>query len=232
MSVSGLKNFINVLSKMGYNRLLLYTEDTYEVKDEPLFGYMRGRYTVQELKEIDSYADSKGIELIPCIQTLSHLEQIFYWAPYRSIRDMQDTLLVDEERTYELIEHMFATCAEAYKARKIHIGMDEAHYLGLGRYLDKHGFSDRTELFLRHLNKVCAIAEKYGLKPMMWSDMFFHLAFNKYYTEEGEIPEWVRKKAPKNVELVYWDYYSETKELYSAMLEKHLSFDNEILLCV
>lgn len=58
--------------------------------------------------------------------------------------------------------------------------------------------------------------------------MFFQLAFKKYYTEEGEIPDWVRKKAPKNVELVYWDYYSDTKELYSAMLKKHLSFDNEV----
>ena len=42
-SVAGLKRFFQMLSGMGYNCAMLYTEDTYEVKDEPYFGYKRGR---------------------------------------------------------------------------------------------------------------------------------------------------------------------------------------------
>ena len=57
-SVAGLKRFFDVISKMGYNCAMLYTEDTYEVKGEPRFGYKRGRYSVEELKEIDRYAAS------------------------------------------------------------------------------------------------------------------------------------------------------------------------------
>ena len=45
MKVSKLKEFIDFLSKAGYNALELYLEDTYEVEGEPYFGYMRGRYT-------------------------------------------------------------------------------------------------------------------------------------------------------------------------------------------
>ena len=44
------------LEKMGYNTLMYYTEDTYEVKDEPYFGYLRGRFTADELRELDAYA--------------------------------------------------------------------------------------------------------------------------------------------------------------------------------
>ena len=40
-----IEKFIDVISKMGYNLLMLYTEDTYELKGEKYFGYMRGRYT-------------------------------------------------------------------------------------------------------------------------------------------------------------------------------------------
>lgn len=43
MKASEVKKFALNLSKMGYNALLLYTEDTYEIKDEPFFGHLRGR---------------------------------------------------------------------------------------------------------------------------------------------------------------------------------------------
>ncbi len=38
-----------------------YTEDTYEVDGEPFFGYMRGRYTKAEMKEIDAFAEELGV---------------------------------------------------------------------------------------------------------------------------------------------------------------------------
>ena len=160
MSVEGVKAFIDKISAMGYNALQLYTEDTYEITEEPLFGYMRGRYTKVELKEIDAYAKARDVELIPCIQTLGHLDQLFPWKHFQPIQDIYNILFVGEERTYALIERMFATCAECFTSRKINIGMDEAHMLGLGRYLDKHGYHKRSEILLEHLKRVCEIAEK------------------------------------------------------------------------
>ena len=82
MSIEGLKRFIPLLKKMGYNMLMLYTEDTYEVDGEPYFGYMRGKYTKDEMKEIDAFAESHGITVIPCIQTLAHLEALVRWKTY------------------------------------------------------------------------------------------------------------------------------------------------------
>ena len=220
-SVAGLKRFFDVISKMGYNCAMLYTEDTYEVKGEPRFGYKRGRYSVEELKEIDRYAASVGIELIPCIQTLAHLNSIFRWGEYKKIQDIDDILLMEDERTEALIENMFATLSEAISSRKIHIGMDEAHNVGRGKYLDKHGLCDRYEILLRHLNRVCEIAKKYGYEPMMWNDMFFRLA-NKgeYYVDTPlEFSKEITDKVPENCTMVYWDYYSNTATRYDAMLE-------------
>lgn len=72
MKVEKVKQFIDYISVMGYNALELYSEDIYEIPEYPEFGYLRGKYSREELKEMDSYAKSKGIELIPCIQTLAH----------------------------------------------------------------------------------------------------------------------------------------------------------------
>ena len=84
LTVPSGKRYIDILSRLGYNCLMLYTEDTYEIPEQPYFGYLRGRYTPKELKELDSYAREKGIELIPCIQTLAHLNTIVRWSTYKA----------------------------------------------------------------------------------------------------------------------------------------------------
>jgi hypothetical protein len=76
MKVSQVKNYIKIVKDFGYNMIMLYTEDTYEVENEPYFGYLRGKYTIAELKEIVAYCDELEMEIIPCIQTLAHLETI------------------------------------------------------------------------------------------------------------------------------------------------------------
>lgn len=228
MSVNELKNFILTLKKIGYNCLQLYTEDTYEIDGEPLFGYRRGRYSKAELKEIDAFAKENGVELMPCIQTLAHLNQIFRYEKYREINDANDILLVDDERTYRLIEKMISTCAECFTSRNIHIGMDEAHMIGRGKYFDLHGASNRFNLLLRHLSRVTEIAGKYGFKPMMWSDMFFHIAGKGSYYHKKKIPAWVMEKVPENLQLVYWDYYNEDADLVDCMMQHHLDFNREV----
>lgn len=223
MKPSEVKNFATILKKMGYNMLQLYTEETYEVDNEPYFGYMRGRYTQEELKDIVAYCDNIGVEVIPCVQTLAHLERIFRWHPYYAINDMGDVLLVGEERTYELIENMFRSLRKCFHSEYVHIGMDEAHMLGLGKYLEKHGFENRFEILHRHLLRVIELAKKYNFKPIMWSDMFFRLA-NKgeYYPANPQLTEEVIEKMPKDLGLVYWDYYHTEEEYYEKMMRAHL----------
>ena len=43
---------------------------------------------------------------------------------------------------------------------------------------------------------------------MIWSDMFFHLVFGGYYTEDQAIDPKLMELVPEDVTLVYWDYYS------------------------
>ena len=163
MNVKSVKELIINMEKLGYNCLQLYTEDTYELNGEPLFGHLRGRYSKAELKEIDAFAALHGVELMPCIQTLAHLNQLFYWEKFYEVLDNTDILLVGDDKTYALIEKMFETCAECFTSRIINIGMDEAWLLGAGTYYDKYGPTERETIFLSHLNKLSEIAKKYGI---------------------------------------------------------------------
>ena len=217
--------FIDCLAAMGYNALQLYTEDVYEIEGEPYFGYQRGRYTKDELKAVDAYCRERGIELQPCIQTLAHLETIFRWPAYAAIQDMKDVLLCENERTYALIDKMFATAAECFTSRRIHIGMDEAHALGRGKYLDEHGAVSHWDILVRHLYRVCEIAAKYGFRPMMWSDMFFRSQNGGEYYKPITVTDEMRATVPENVDLVYWDYYSDDQTRLEGMMASHQSFN-------
>lgn len=206
---------------LGADTVVLYVEDVYELKDEPYFGYLRGRYTLEEMKKFAEWAKIYGIELIPAIQTLGHMEQLLKWDPYGYVKDIENVLLADSEDTYKLIEKMLDFWQEALNPKRIHIGMDEAHGMGRGAYFDKHGKVDRFEIFTKHLNRVASMVKNRGIKPMMWSDMYYRMGnpTHDYFCTETVIPESAKKGIPDNVEMWYWDYYSTEVDFYEKMLD-------------
>jgi len=224
MKVDHLQMWFRRLVLSGYNMIMLYTEDTYQLPDEPFFGRLRGAYSADEIRELDDYAHALGIELVGCIQTLGHLEQILRWDAYgNTIRDTASVVMVEEPKTYALVQKMIAFWSENLRSRRIHIGMDETHDLGRGRYMDKHGFKSPFELFNGHLSKVNEICKEHKLTPMIWSDMYFRLSNpeQNYYDLENPIPKSVQDKIPKNVQLVYWDYYHTDGSFYEGMIKRH-----------
>lgn len=226
MTMEHMKKFLLKISEMGYNCMFLYAENTYEVEGEPYFGYMRGRYSQEEMREMDEYARSLGIEVIPCIQTLAHLLAISKWEQYSM--DTDDILMVDDESTYVLIEKMFKTLSQCFQTRKLHVGMDEAHMLGRGKHLDKYGYETVDVIMKRHLKRVCEIAKKYGYDIMIWSDMYFRPWNNgEYFIEKKTMPEEYVKALPDNVIPVYWDYYSDDFNNYDNMFYNHAQLSNK-----
>lgn len=222
MTVDAIKRWIDLTADLGYNALHLYLEDTYEIENEPYFGHLRGRYSRQELREIDDYANSKGMAVIPCIQTLAHVNALLHWPVYQQIQDIDDILLAEEQQTYALVERMFSTLHDTLRTRMINIGMDEAGHLGLGRYLTRHGYQDRYHILMEHLRKVSEIAKKYSFELLMWGDMFFRLATGgEYYANHVEIPPEIKELVPDHVQLVYWDYYGTTISRYEEKIQQH-----------
>lgn len=227
MTVGSVKRWIDLMADFGYNTLMLYLEDTYEIKSQPYFGHLRGRYSQQELKEIDGYAAGKGIEVIPCIQTLAHLSSIFRWPQYSKIHDCEDILLVGDPDTYALIEDAFRTVSDTFRSKNVNIGMDEAHMLGRGKYLDENGCKDCSQIMIEHLIKVAEIGARYGFNLTMWGDMFFRpLNDGQYYGRNADVSDEIKSKIPGNVDIVYWDYYFTDKEHYDWEIKAHNSVKN------
>ena len=229
MTVDYMKSYFDRLAILGYNMVMLYTEDTYLMEKYPFFGLQRGAYTAAEIKELDDYAAKLGMEMIPCIQTLAHLEQMFRWPAFGELNDIYGILLVDEPKVYELIEEMLITWKKNVRSRRIHLGMDEAHGVGSGRFKQLHGEESQFDIINRHLGKVVELCRKHGLEPMIWSDMYFRIGSktHDYYDKDCVIPDEVAQQIPKEVELVYWDYYHDQKDFYSDWIARHRKLGGE-----
>jgi len=226
INIRNVKKFLDRMAVMGLNMLMLYAEDSFEIDGEPYFGYMRSKYTFDEMKELDDYADTLGIEMIPCVQTLAHLIDALKWDCYKKIREDDDTLLVGSPKAYELIEKIIRSASAPFRTKRIHIGMDEAWKLGQGEYLLINGHKNKLDIMTEHLNKVLEITNQYGLKPMIWSDMYFRAGSSSglYYDTDCKIPQEVMDRTPEEVQLVYWDYYHDNEEFYTDWIERHKKF--------
>lgn len=221
---------IDRLALMGYGMAMLYTEDTVKLEGRPYFGYMRGGYTKDELKAIDDYAYEYGIEVIPCLECYGHMEKYLIWGEASAIKDTEKVLLAREEKTFEFLDLLIKETSSCFRSRRIHIGMDEAWGMGRGKFMDKHGYVEPFDIFNEYMERLVGITDKYGLTPMMWSDMYFRNGSptHQYYDESTVIPKSVADKIPKQVQLVFW-HYGEKHECDGYMLKKHVELGNHVI---
>ena len=230
LNMVALKEYFRQLASLGYNQLWFYAEDMYEMPEKyKHFGYMRGRYSADELRELDDYAYSIGIEIVPCIQTLGHMQHYLKWKEAAPYKENALCLLPGEETTYEFIRDMLIASSAPFRSKRIHVGLDESIGLGTGTYLRRHGYREPIDIFLEHLSRVAGICKELGLKPMMWNDMIFcYLSeHHEKYPRELELPKSILNAMPKNMELVYWNY--EDENCSEFMIDKNRAFGNHVI---
>ena len=226
------RSMIMDVAALGFDQMQLYTEDTFEIPEYPYFGHLRGRYTQEEIRQLDAFAAQFGIELVPAVQTLAHLNAIFQWPCFEPIHDTGDILLCGEEQTYAFLDRMIASLRAMYRTDKINIGMDEAHMMGLGNYLMKNGYHSRMDIFLKHINRLMEILRKYRFRPMMWSDMFFKIASGRCTYSNLEAIEFdpdMLALIPPELSLVYWNYSVTDTANYDRLFAAHRKMGREVL---
>ena len=231
LTVDTIKEMLDLNAALGNNMMMLYFEDIFEMDKYPYFGYKRGRYTIEEMREIDDYAYSLGIEMIPCIETLGHLERYLGWAEAAPFRDTEFNIMPGTKESLKFVEEMIAVMRKAFRSKHIHVGMDEAFDVGRGKYFDKHRgeIIDQHKLLFDHLAKVNELCVKYGYEPIIWSDLFFpDYDSPEIYTYNSKLPKGFEDKLPKETRLMYWYYSSVNKKRYLALLEKHKATGNPV----
>lgn len=150
MKPSAVKRFCRMLAVLGYNTLVFKTVNGACLSaDIDLEGFA-GRYTADELKELDVYAAELGITLTPCIQ--------FSEMPaFDSVADFAAAL-----------DNLLLICSENLGGRKICLGFDRPALPGCGPYPKPCGNCPEDKLgeYMQAASELCA---KYGYETTVGS---------------------------------------------------------------
>lgn len=221
LRVNKLKRLIDFMAAFGYVSMRWEIGMYMDLDgDAKVVNYMGGNYTHAQIKEIDDYAFSKGIEVVPCVQCFKHNGHVVKHEKYKNVFGGDGYLLAGEPQVYDLLKEYFETCKRLFRSRRIHIGMDETFHLGEKGYVDRFGYEEKGEIYMRHLRRVVELVKECGLECEMWGDMLKEMA-RKYRRGAKSCTKNYLADFPKGVRVVEWFYggdynHEQLKEIFDC----------------
>jgi hypothetical protein len=209
-TVNDFYRIIRELSRWRYNYYLLYMEDMFRLDRHPAIGAASGALTKDEVRKIVAYGKLWGVEIVPIVQTLGHLEKVLALPEYQDLSETtQDpasghrrVLDIDNPKSYELLSDLFAELFEVFESEYVHIGCDETRMFGTERNKEKADKIGHAALFIQHLQNVMQILRPYHKKVMFYADMFNPSLAHTWKVTEDQL----RTVRDMGLIFVNWDY--------------------------
>ena len=172
-----------------------------------------------DVREILDVLEGYGIDVIPEIQSLAHIEYItnaypefaelgtaMKTATEQELKWVRHPHIIDHcycpanEKCMKIVYDIIDEIVEVVRPKSfVHIGHDEAYHLGLCPECKKKG---GPRVYIEHVSALYSYLKEKGLRTMLWSDMFHT---NMYYT--GEHFDIVKKELPKDLVLLDFTWY-------------------------
>ena len=166
---------LDVIAAARYNALLVEWEDMFPWT---VHKGMRCEtaYTPAEVVRFRNEAAGRGLEIIPLVQCLGHMETPLSLPEFAGLREVpyrSDGLDPLHPKSRRLVKAMIDdVLALLPDVRRFHLGGDEARTLGKGprtvRYAKKYG---KARLYLQHIEPILGKLNARGVRPILWSDM-------------------------------------------------------------
>ena len=193
-----LLRLLEVFAACRYNAVLVEWEDTFPWTVDERFR-CETAYTPRQVADFHAAAETLGIEVVPLVQCLGHVENPLGTPGYERLREVPHQAgvlnpLADGAR--ELIQDMVDdVLAATPNARWFHLGGDEAWSFGTHpdtkAYVAEHG---KGALYLHHVEPILDRLLERGVRPILWHDMM-----------KDWRPEALRRLAGK-ADLCVWGY--------------------------
>ena len=193
-------NWLDQLADLKINTLIMEYEDKFPYRQAEGVADRRA-WTPAQVQAFGARARALGIEIVPLVQTIGHLEFVLRLEPYRHLRENPENLsqiCPCHPESFALIETLLKEVVAAHPgARHLHIGGDETEWLGFcpacKRRSDELG--GHVALYAEYIGRVCNWALAHGLRPILWDDIL-----RKAPAEVCRLPA--------GTILMYWDYES------------------------
>lgn len=188
--------WVRELPELGINTLLLEYEDKFPYRKYP-FLQVKDAFTPDEVRQLLDTAHEAGLRVIPLVQTISHLEFALGHPQLAHLREAPEipTQICPSHPDAVAFVHDLLDEVLAYHDDDewIHLGADEAWFLGHCETCSKRAGNDKVGLWMEHTRGMCEYVMQRGKRPMVWDDTFW-----KAPDRLGELPD--------DVMLCAWNY--------------------------
>ncbi len=208
--------FIDFAAERGINTILFRIADNHgiAVRLERVKGLLELQrvYSKKDLRSLSIYASSKGLDLIPEVESFGHSRYITASPDYAHLDDIDPDasnhfsgLCPVNPGTLELMREIYTEITDIFTSEYLHGGCDEVNWGG--SELSKRALAEKTrhEIWADYVNALNQSANSLGKELIVWGD---HLLRKK---------PGILKKIDRNVILMDWDYST----LDPAPLRKH-----------
>jgi len=133
-------------------------------------------YTPEDIRRFQETASALGLELIPQVQCLGHMETPLSVPGYEHLREVPNTssgLNPLDPKSRELVQAMIDDVLQLMpEVKRFHLGGDEARTLGQNpntrTYIQEHG---KGALYLQHVEPILDNLNARHIRPILWHDM-------------------------------------------------------------
>jgi hexosaminidase len=207
-----LLGLVELAAAAKYNAILVEWEDMFPWTVDSRFR-CETAYTPAQVRAFHDAALKQGLEIIPLVQCLGHMETPLSVSDYKHLREVpyrSDGLDPLAKGARELVERMIDdVLALSPGVRYFHLGGDEARTLGMNpqtaAYVKAHG---KGQLYLQHVEPILDRLAGRNIRPILWSDMFHDWpdADIRHIASKADLCPWGYGGNPDD-----WQYHSATK---------------------
>jgi hexosaminidase len=197
-TLESLCGLVDVLVKLKLNTLMLYTEHTFQFRRHPKIGATDSPLDSETMRALDAYAHERHVELIPCLQSLGHMDHILMLPQYHDLAETEVgwTIAPTRPESLELLRDMYDEYLPNFRSRFFNANCDEPWDLGKGQSKERSEELGPGGLYLEHVTALRALAQRSGKRTMIWADVV-----HAHPKRIGEIP--------KDMVMLDWGYEAE-----------------------
>ncbi|MFF2482074.1 family 20 glycosylhydrolase [Paenibacillus sp. NPDC058071] len=211
-NMTSLRTLIDMLSNLKINHLQLYMEG---------FAFNYTQYaehfpeatpiTAEQFQELDTYAASRFIDLVPNQNCLGHMGPWLAKPAFRHLAEHPEGWQVPEPLTFKIppmtlnpsdknsvamAKNMFDELLPNFRSSYANINLDEPFGLGTGGSKAKVDEIGIGQLYLDYAKQMIDIVRENGKSTLMWGDVLTH------YPQLAD-------QLPGDVTVLHWNYESD-----------------------
>jgi len=172
-------------------------------------------FTPDQLDDLVRFASSRGVDLIPELESFGHTGFITRSKTYAHLLDTTSAGSPDftgvipvHPETLQLFRKLYHEVAEIFPSAYLHGGCDEVNWGGSALSRQALRSKSRPQIWAEYLNALNQIAQALGKQFIVWGDFVLH--------KEPEILNGVNK----NIVIMDWNYWDTNAAKFHDALEQ------------